>query len=99
MSYGNERSVTGKQQGDWMLRVQGFELEALPPDSAVQTPRYDAAARELLTAEIMNIQPWRKGAAVTDFLDDQIQHGYQLPAAAVNEVRFKLIRTTIDKSQ
>lgn len=70
-----------------MLRVQGFELEALPPDSAAaQPPAYDAA-RGLLTPEIMNIQPWRKAGGGTDFLDDQIQSSYQLPAAAVNEVR------------
>lgn len=85
MAYANERPVTGKQQGDWMFRAQGFELEALPPDDA---------ARGLLTAEIMNIQPWRK-ASGTDFLDDQIQSSYQLPAAAVNEVRFKPIGRTL----
>lgn len=80
MSYANERSVKGKQQGDWMLRVQGFELEGLPPDSAAAQP----PAYGLLTPEIMNIQPWRKA----DFLDDQIQSSYQLAAAAaVNEVR------------
>lgn len=62
-----------------MLRVQGFELEGLPPDSAAAQP----PAYGLLTPEILNIQPWRKA----DFLDDQIQSSYQLAAAAaVNEL-------------
>ncbi|XP_057793904.1 BEL1-like homeodomain protein 4 [Salvia miltiorrhiza] len=67
-----------------MLRVQGFEFEALSspqPDSAGQPPPYDAA-RGMLTAEMMNLQPWRK--ASTDFLDDRIQSSYHLPA--VNEM-------------
>lgn len=86
--------MTGKQQGDWMLRVEGFEpLPPAQPDLAGQRPAvYDT--RGMLT-EIMNLPEWRK--AGIDVLDDQIQSNYrwrQLSAAvneAANEVRFKHI--------
>ncbi|KAH6796287.1 hypothetical protein C2S51_037273 [Perilla frutescens var. frutescens] len=84
ISYANERSGTGKQQEDWMLRVQGFEFEALLPSQPPQPPAYDATG--VLTAEIMNLPRSRKGG--TDFLDDQIQSSYEPPVASVNELPF-----------
>ncbi|KAL1539572.1 BEL1-like homeodomain 4 [Salvia divinorum] len=73
-----------------MLRVQGFEFEALPPaqlDSDEQPLPYDGA-RELMTAPgMMNELPWRK--AGTEFWNDRVQSSnYHLAAAAVNEVPF-----------
>ncbi|KAI3460283.1 hypothetical protein Pfo_016946 [Paulownia fortunei] len=85
-----ERSMTAKQQGNWMIREQGFE--PLPPvqaDLAGQPPVYDTGG---MLTEIINL-PWRK--ASTDTLDDQIQSSYRLPqkqqlSAAVNEAADEL---------
>ncbi|KAI3465014.1 hypothetical protein Pfo_021677 [Paulownia fortunei] len=80
-----ERSMTAKQQGDWMLRVQGFEpLPPPQPDLAGQPPAYDTGG---MLTEIVNL-PWRKAGA--DVLDDQIQSSYQWPqkqqlSASANE--------------
>ncbi|KAG8363007.1 hypothetical protein BUALT_BualtUnG0014400 [Buddleja alternifolia] len=79
-----ERSMSAKQQGDWMLRsVQGFE----EPDITGQPPPvYDTGG---MLTEIINL-PWQKPG--NDVLDDQIQSSYrwwpqkqQLSAAVVNE--------------
>ncbi|KAK4390642.1 BEL1-like homeodomain protein 2 [Sesamum angolense] len=68
-----ERSMTAKQQGDWMLRVQGFEqdLSAQQP-----VPVYDTGG---MLTEIINL-PRRKPAGTDDFpSDDQIRPNYRWP--------------------
>ncbi|KAK4429126.1 BEL1-like homeodomain protein 2 [Sesamum alatum] len=83
----NERSMTGKQQGDWMLRVQGFEQ-----DLSGQ-PAYDTGG---MLTEIINL-PWRKPAGTDDHdfsSDDQIRPNYRWPQKqhllneAANELSF-----------
>ncbi|XP_073315584.1 BEL1-like homeodomain protein 2 isoform X1 [Primulina huaijiensis] len=80
-----ERSMTSKNQGDWMIRFQGFDPLSSQLDnlSAPQPPVYNGTGGGSMLAEVINL-PWRRTAS--GLLDDQIQYADEISLQKFNPV-------------
>ncbi|XP_073305485.1 BEL1-like homeodomain protein 2 [Primulina huaijiensis] len=69
-------SMAAKNQGDWMIRFQGFDPLSSQVDnlSTLQPPVYNATGGSML-AEVINL-PWRR--TDSGLLDDQIQYADEI---------------------